>query len=85
MIIDDFYINYNTSFQTSRYLATGDAIIAMAYNFQICVSTARQISLVVCTAIGDVLVPIYICLYHQEINRNPLQMSSMTDGTFPIV
>ena len=32
MIIDDFYINYNISFVTSRYLATGDAITTIAYN-----------------------------------------------------
>ena len=60
MIIDDFYINYNISFVTSRYLATGDAIKTIAYNFWICVSTARQIILDVCTVIWDVLVPIYM-------------------------
>ena len=41
MIIDDFYINYNISFITSRYLVTGDAITTIAYNFWIGVSTAR--------------------------------------------
>ena len=51
MIIDDFYINYNISFVTSRYLATGDALTTIAYNFQIGVSTARKIILDVCTAI----------------------------------
>ena len=60
MTIDDFNINYNMSFITSRYLATGDAIITIAYNFQIGVSTARQIILDVCTAIWDVLAPIYM-------------------------
>ena len=60
MIIDDFYINYNISFVTSRYLATGDAITTIAYNFQIGVSAARQIILDVCTAIWDVLAPIYM-------------------------
>ena len=45
MIIDDFYIHYNISFVTSRYLATGDAITTIAYNFWICVSTDRQIIL----------------------------------------
>ena len=60
MIIDDFYINYNISFVTSRYLAPGDAIATIAYNFQIGVSTARQIILDVCTAIWDVLAPIYM-------------------------
>ena len=60
MIIDDFYINYNISFVTSRYLATGDAITTIAYNFWMGVSTARQIILDVCTAIWDVLAPIYM-------------------------
>ena len=60
MIIDDCYINYNISFVTSRYLATGDAITTIAYNFQMGVSTARQIILDVCTAIWDVLAPIYM-------------------------
>ena len=44
MIIDDFYINYNISLVTSRYLATGDAITTIAYDFQIGVSTARQVN-----------------------------------------
>ena len=45
MIIDDFYIhiNYNISFVTSRYLATGNTITTIAYNFQTDVSTARKI------------------------------------------
>ena len=60
MIIDDFYINYDKSFVTSWYLATGDAITTIAYNFWMGVSTARQIILNVCTAIWDVLAPIYI-------------------------
>ena len=60
MIIDDFYINYNISFVTSRYLVTGDAITTIAYNFWMGVSTARQIILDVCTAIWDVLAPIYM-------------------------
>ena len=60
MIIDDFYINYNISFVTSRYLATGDAITTIAYNFQMGVSTARHVILDVCTAIWDFLTPIYI-------------------------
>ena len=60
MIIDDFYINYNISFVTSRYLANGDAITTIAYNFWMGVSTARQIILDVCTAIWDVLAPIYM-------------------------
>ena len=51
MIIDDFYINYNTSFVTSRFLAPGDAITTIAYNIWIGVSTARQIILDVCMAI----------------------------------
>ena len=60
MIIDDCYINYNISFVTSRYLATGDAITTIAYNFRMGVSTARKIILDVCTAIWDVLAPIYM-------------------------
>ena len=60
MIIDDFYINYNILFVTSRYLATGDAITTIAYNFQMGLSTARQIILDVCTAIWDGLPPIYM-------------------------
>ena len=48
------------SFVTSRYLATGDAITTIACNFQIGVSIARQIVLDVCTAIWDVLTPIYM-------------------------
>ena len=60
MIIDDFYTKYNISFVTSRYLATGDAITTIAYNFWMGVHTARQIILDVCTAIWDVLAPIYM-------------------------
>ena len=60
MIIDDFYTNYNISFVTSRYLATGDAITTIGYNFWMGVPTARQIILDVCTAIWDVLAPIYM-------------------------
>ena len=59
MIIDDFYIKYNISFVTSRYLATGDAITTIAYNFWIGVSTARQIILDFYMAIWDVPAPIY--------------------------
>ena len=45
MIIDDFYINinYNISLITSTYLATGDAITTISYNFWTGVSTARKI------------------------------------------
>ena len=53
MIIDGCYINYNISIVTSIYLATGDAITTIAYNFWMGVSTARQI-------IWDVLAPIYM-------------------------
>ena len=60
MIINDFYISYNISFVTSRYLATGDAVTTIAYFFLIGVSTARQIILDVCMAIWDVLAPIYM-------------------------
>ena len=62
MIIDDFYINinYNTSFVTSRYLATGDGIKNIAYNFWTGVSTARKFILDVCMGIWDVLAPIYM-------------------------
>ena len=60
MIIDDFYINYNISFVTCRYLATGEVITTTAYNLWISVSTARQIVLDVCTAIWDVLAPTYM-------------------------
>ena len=60
MIIDDLYINYNISFITSRYLATGDAIPTIAYSFWIGVSTARQIILDVCMTIWDVLAPKYM-------------------------
>ena len=42
MIIDDFYMDYNILFVTSRYIATGDVITTIAYNFQIGISTARQ-------------------------------------------
>ena len=60
MIIEDFYVNYNVSFVTSRYLATGDPITTIAYNFWTGVSTARKIILDVCMAIWDVLAPIYM-------------------------
>ena len=60
MIIDDFYINYNISFVTSRYLATRNSITTIAYNFWTGVSTARQILLDVCMAIWDVLAPTYM-------------------------
>ena len=80
MIIDDFYINYNILFVTSRYLATGDAI-TIAYNLWTGVSTARPIILDVCMAIWDVLVPIYMPVPSED----PLQVHSMRDGTFPII
>ena len=60
MIIDGFYINYDISFVTSRYLATRGAIMTIAYNFWTGVLTARQIILNFCTTIWDVLVPIYM-------------------------
>ena len=66
MIIDDCYINYNISFVTSRYLATGDAITTIAYNFCMDVSTARKIILDVCTAIWDVLAQIYMPVPSEE-------------------
>ena len=68
MIIDDFYfnINYNISFVTSRYLATGDVITTIVYNFWTGVSTARKINLDVCTAIWDVLAPIYMPLPSED-------------------
>ena len=43
-----------------RYLATGDAITTIAYNFRIGVLTARQIILDVCTAIWDALASIHM-------------------------
>ena len=43
-----------------RYLAVGDAITIIAYNFRIGVSTACKIILDVCTAIWEVLSPIHI-------------------------
>ena len=66
MIIDDCYINYNISFVTSRYLATQDAITTTAYNFWMGASTARKIILNVCTAIWDVLAPIYMPVPSEE-------------------
>ena len=60
MIIDDCYINYNISFVTSRYLATGDAITTIAYNFRLGVSTARQIIWMSAQQFGMVLAPIYM-------------------------
>ena len=60
MIIDDFYINYNKSFVTSRYLATVDAITTIAYNFWVGVLTVRQIILADCTTLWDALAPIYM-------------------------
>ena len=62
MIIDDFYINinYDISFVTSRYLATGDAITTITYNFWTGFSTARKIILEFCMAIWNVRAPIYM-------------------------
>ena len=45
MIIDDFYINYKISFASSKYLATGDPITTIAYNFQTHVSSGLTGSL----------------------------------------
>ena len=78
------YMNYNISFVTSRYLATGDAITTIAYNFQAGVATARQIVLDVCMAMWDVLAPIYMPVALED-NGSPLLMSSTRDETFPIV
>ena len=47
-------------FVTSRYLATGDAVTTIPYNFWTGVSTARKIILDVCMAIWDVLAPMYM-------------------------
>ena len=66
MITDGFYINYNISFVTSRYLATGDAITTIAYNFWIGVSIGRKIILDVSTAIWDVLAPIYMPVLSED-------------------
>ena len=76
MIIDDFYVNYNISFVTSRYLATGQAITTIAYNFQIGVSIARQIILDVFTAIWDVLAPIYMPVPSED------KWKSIADGFY---
>ena len=43
-----------------RYLATGDGMTTIAYNFRIGVSTARQLILDVCTAIWDALASIHL-------------------------
>ena len=62
MIIDAFYINFNMSFVTFRYLAAGDAITTIAYNFWTGVSAARKIILDVCTATwGCPGTNIYVC------------------------
>ena len=66
MIIDDFYINYNISFVTTRYLATGDAITTIAYSFWIDISTVWKIILDVCTVIWDVLALIYMPVLSED-------------------
>ena len=81
---NDFYINFNILFVTSRYLATGDAITTIAYNFRIGISTARQIIFDVCTSIWDVLSPIYMPVPSED------KWKSIADGfyerwNFPIV
>ena len=43
-----------------RYLATGDAMTTIAYNFRIGLSTARQLILDVCPAIWDALASIHL-------------------------
>ena len=43
-----------------RFLATGDAMTTIAYNFRIGVSTARQLILDVCIAIWDALASIHL-------------------------
>ena len=43
-----------------RYLATGDAMTTIAYNFRIGVLTARQIILDVSTVIWNALASIYV-------------------------
>ena len=60
MIIDNFYINYNISFVTSSYFATGDAITTIAYDFWIGVLTAKKLFLDACMAIWHALAPIYM-------------------------
>ena len=65
-----FYNNYNISFVTSRYLATGDAITTTAYNFWTGVSTARKIILDVCMAICDVLAPIYMPMPSEDKSKS---------------
>ena len=72
------------SFVTSRYLATGDVITTIAYNFKTGVSTARKIILDVCTAIWDVLAPIHMPVPSED------KWKSITDEfyerwNFPIV
>ena len=54
------------SFVTSRYLATGDAITTITYNFPTGVSTARKIILDVCTAIWDIPAPIYMSVPSED-------------------
>ena len=50
----------NVKLVPHRYLATGDAIKTIAYNFRMGVSTARQIVLDVCTALWDALASIHM-------------------------
>ena len=56
-----------------RYLATGDAMTTIAYNFRIGVSMARQIILDVCTAIWDALASIHLPV-PSEVSGIPLLM-----------
>ena len=65
-----------------RYLATGDAITTIAYNFRIGVSTARQIILDVCTAIWDALAS-YICQSLPQLSGILLLMIFFMRWNFP--
>ena len=50
----------NVKLVPHRYLATGDAITTIAYNFRMGVLTARQIILDVCTTLWDALASIHM-------------------------
>ena len=65
-----------------RYLATGDAITTIAYNFRIGVSTARKIILDVSTAICDALASIHMPV-PSEVEWHTIADDFFTRWNFP--
>ena len=67
-----------------RFLATGDAMTTIAYNFRMGVSTARQIILDVCNELWDALASIHMPV-PSEVEWQTMLMIFLRGGISQIV